>query len=269
MRNVRKSIWIPPPRCSRASSTASPRKRERTGPRQHFHHTFAGMGRILFVEDETAFAVAMIDRLESEGDQVEWAQTGPAGYELALARTFDLIVLDLMLPGKSGFDICRDLRRAGVNAPVVMLTARGEVVDRVVGLKLGADDYVQKNCEPVELMARIEAVLRRSTGAAPAMPDRVEFDDVRVDLRKHEVTRGGKPLTLSPVEFRLLEYLVERRGAVVAREELLENVWSLSADTLSRTVDVHIAGLRKKLEVDSRYPRFLLTVKGAGYRLAL
>jgi two-component system, OmpR family, alkaline phosphatase synthesis response regulator PhoP len=224
---------------------------------------------ILFVEDETAFAVAMTDRLESEGYAVEWAPTGPAGYRLALERPFDLIVLDVMLPGKNGFDICRDLRREGVNAPVLMLTARGEVVDRVVGLKLGADDYVQKNCEPVELMARIEALLRRAGRAPAAEAGPAAFGDVRVDLRKHEVTRAGKPLVLSPIEFRLLEYLLERRGAVVSREELLERVWGLEGDTLSRTVDVHIAGLRKKIEEDSRYPRFLLTVKGSGYKLAV
>jgi DNA-binding response OmpR family regulator len=187
---------------------------------------------------------------------------------MALARPFDLIVLDVMLPGKSGFDICRDLRRERVNAPVLMLTARGEVVDRVVGLKLGADDYVQKNCELVELMARVEALLRRSGGGAIASGC-AEFGDVRVDLSNHEVTRAGKPLTLSRAEFRLLEYLIERRGAIVTREELLENVWGLDADTLSRTVDVHIAGLRKKLETDSRYPRLLLTVKGAGYKLSV
>ena len=227
------------------------------------------MSRILFVEDEAAFAVAVIDRLQSEGYEVAWSSTGTAGYGMALARPFDLIVLDVMLPGKSGFDICRDLRREGVNAPVLMLTARGEVADRVVGLKLGADDYVQKNCEPIELMARIEALLRRSRGAAPAGAGRAGFGDIRIDLRRHEVTRAGKPLTLSPVEFRLLEYLIERRGVVVAREELLQNVWGLDGDTLSRTVDVHIAGLRKKIEADSRYPRFLLTVKGAGYKLAV
>lgn len=224
---------------------------------------------ILFVEDEAAFAVGMIDRLQAEGYAVEWAQTGPAGYEMALARSFDLIVLDIMLPGKSGFDVCRDLRREGVTAPVLMLTSRGEVVDRVVGLKLGADDYVQKNCEPVELMARIEALLRRAGGAATATPERAEFGGLRIDFRSHEVTREGKRLTLSPVEFRLLQYLVERRGAVVTREELLENVWNLRGDTISRTVDVHIAGLRKKIEADPRYPRFLLTVKGAGYKLAV
>src|SRR5579872_1776883 len=126
------------------------------------------MRRILFVEDEAAFAVGLIDRLKSEGYEVDWASTGTAGFEIALKGAFDLIVLDVMLPGKNGFDICRDLRREGVNAPVLMLTARGEVVDRVVGLKLGADDYVQKNVEPVELMARIEALLRRWGREEPA-----------------------------------------------------------------------------------------------------
>jgi len=226
------------------------------------------MKRILFAEDEPAFAVAMIDRLESEGYRVEWTQTGTAAYDMARRHSFDLMVLDVMLPERNGFDICRDLRREGMHTPVLMLTARAEVVDRVLGLKLGADDYVQKNCEPMELMARIEALLRRSSSVIAA-PDRAEFGDVRVDLRKHEVTRDGKPLTLSPVEFRLLEYLIQRRGDVVTREELLEKVWSLHADTLSRTVDVHIAGLRRKIEDDSRYPRFLLTVKGSGYKLAL
>jgi two-component system alkaline phosphatase synthesis response regulator PhoP len=224
------------------------------------------MRRILFVEDEPAFAVGVIDRLQSEGYAIEWAQTGSQGYELAQSRSFDLIVLDVMLPGKNGFDVCRDLRREGVIAPVLMLTARGEVVDRVVGLKLGADDYVQKNCEPMELMARIEALLRRS-GSALVTTGCAVFGDVHVDLHKHEVTRSGKPVTLSPIEFRLLEYLIEHRGAIVAREELLQNVWGLDGETLSRTVDVHVAALRKKIEPDSRYPRFLLTIKGAGYRL--
>ena len=224
--------------------------------------------RILFVEDEAAFAVGMMDRLCSEGYDVVWAQTGTAGYEMALAKPADLLVLDVMLPGKNGFDICRDLRRAGVDTPVLMLTARGEVVDRVVGLKLGADDYVQKNCEPVELMARIEAVLRRAGGGPATEPGRAEIGEVRVDLRKHEATRAGKALALSRVEFRLLEFLIERRGTVVTREELLDHVWGLKGDTMSRTVDVHVASLRKKIEEDSRYPRYLLTVKGAGYKLA-
>jgi two-component system alkaline phosphatase synthesis response regulator PhoP len=228
------------------------------------------MKHLLFVEDEAAFAVGTLDRLRSEGYEVEWAQNGNTGFELALRHPFDLILLDVMLPGKNGFDLCRDLRRQGINAPVLMLTSRGEVIDRVVGLKLGADDYVQKNCEPVELMARIEALLRR-TGKldSPSALEQVELGDVHIDLRKHEITRDGAPLALSPVEFRLLGYLLERRGKIVAREELLEKVWGLDGATLSRTVDVHIAALRKKIEADPRYPRFLLTVKNAGYKLAL
>ena len=223
--------------------------------------------RILFVEDETAFAVGAIDRFEAEGYDVEWAQTGTAGFEMARTHPCDLIILDVMLPGKSGFDICRDLRRESITAPILMLTARGEVVDRVVGLKLGADDYVQKNCEPVELMARIEALLRRAPGAAPAGPGLAEIGEVRIDLERNEVARAGVPITLSRAEFRLLKYLIERRGALISREELLENVWGLDGATLSRTVDVHMASLRKKIEPDPRYPRYLLTVKGAGYKL--
>lgn len=227
------------------------------------------MSRILFVEDEPAFAVGVIDRVRAEGYDIDWAKNGKAGYDMALAKPFDLVILDVMLPGKNGFDVCRDLRREGIRAPILMLTARGEVVDRVLGLKLGADDYVQKNCEPMELMARIEALLRRSGASANVGMARAEFGKVKVDFHRHEVMRGGKRIALSPAEFRLLEYMVERRGAVVTREELLENVWSLSAETMSRTVDVHVAGLRKKIEDDSRYPRFLLTIKGAGYKLAI
>ncbi len=226
------------------------------------------MKRILLVEDEAAFALGVSDRLRAESYEVEWAQSGPAGFTAAAGRPFDLILLDIMLPGKNGFDICRDLRQEGVHTPILMLTARGEVVDRVLGLKLGADDYVQKNCDPMELMARIEALLRRTAETA-VQGCRAQFGDVRVNLARHELLRAGQRVELSPLEFRLLEYLIERRGAVVTREELLEKVWSLNGDTMSRTVDVHIAALRRKIEEDSRYPRFLLTVKGAGYKLEI
>lgn len=226
------------------------------------------MKRILLVEDEAAFALGVSDRLRAESYEVEWAQSGPAGFTAAARRPFDLILLDIMLPGKNGFDICRDLRQEGVHTPILMLTARGEVVDRVLGLKLGADDYVQKNCEPMELMARIEALLRRTAETA-VQGCRAQFGYVRVNLARHELLRAGQRVELSPLEFRLLEYLIERRGAVVTREELLEKVWSLNGDTMSRTVDVHIAALRRKIEEDSRYPRFLLTVKGAGYKLEI
>ncbi|QEE30576.1 response regulator transcription factor [Terriglobus albidus] len=226
------------------------------------------MTRILFIEDEPAFAIGVIDRLRADGYDVIWESNGSAGYQAACADTFDLILLDVSLPGKNGFDICRDLRREGVSAPVLMLTARGEVIDRVLGLKLGADDYVQKNCEPIELMARIEALLRRSQSSVIS-PEVASFGDIRVDFRQHEVSRAGVAVVLTPIEFRLLEYLFERRGNVVTREELLENVWSADGGMLSRTVDVHVAGLRKKIEADPRYPRFLLTIKGAGYKLTI
>jgi len=226
------------------------------------------MKRILLVEDEAAFALGVTDRLKAEGYEVEWAPTGTEGFRMAAARAFDLVLLDVMLPGKNGFDICRDMRAEGVHTPVLMLTARGEVLDRVLGLKLGADDYVQKNCDPMELLARIEALLRR-TGEKAVQGRRAEFGAVRVDLARHELLRGGKRINVSPLEFRLLEYLIERRGAIVTREELLEKVWNLKGDIMSRTVDVHIAALRRKIEEDPRYPLFLLTVKGAGYKLAL
>lgn len=226
------------------------------------------MTRILFIEDEPAFAIGVIDRLRADGYDVRWESNGNVGYQAACANPFDLILLDVSLPGKNGFDICRDLRRDGVSAPVLMLTARGEVIDRVLGLKLGADDYVQKNCEPIELMARIEALLRRSQPAVTS-PTIACFGDIRVDLRQHEVSRAGTAVALTPIEFRLLEYLLERRGNIITREELLENVWSADGSMLSRTVDVHVAGLRKKIEDDPRYPRFLLTIKGAGYKLAV
>ena len=226
------------------------------------------MTRILFIEDEPAFAIGVIDRLRADGYDVRWESNGSTGYQAACTDPFDLILLDVSLPGKNGFDICRDLRREGVSAPVLMLTARGEVIDRVLGLKLGADDYVQKNCEPIELMARIEALLRRSQSSVTS-PEVASFGEIRVDFRQHEVSRAGAAVALTPIEFRLLEYLLERRGNVVTREELLENVWSADGGMLSRTVDVHVAGLRKKIEADPRYPRFLLTIKGAGYELVV
>jgi DNA-binding response OmpR family regulator len=150
-----------------------------------------------------------------------------------------------------------------------MLTARGEVVDRVVGLKLGADDYVMKNCDALELLARIEALMRRAQGATVRTAERFEFGGVCVDFKSHEVTRGGQAVALSRAEFRLLKYLLEHRGSLVTREELLEKVWGMSGGALSRTVDVHMASLRRKLEPDPKYPAFILTVKGFGYKMAV
>jgi DNA-binding response OmpR family regulator len=170
-----------------------------------------------------------------------------------------------MLPGRSGFDVCRDLRRAGIDTPVLMLTARGEVIDRVLGLKLGADDYLTKPFETAELLARIEALLRRSR------PD-VEggvfvFGEVRVDFRGVEVTRAGEPIELSALEFRLLRHLIEHRGEVLGRDRLLDEVWGYGADVYSRTVDQHVATLRRKIEADPHRPRHIVTVRGLGYKL--
>jgi DNA-binding response OmpR family regulator len=225
--------------------------------------------RILFIEDEVAFAVGVRDRLKAEGYTVELVQDGEAGFGRAKDGSFDLILLDVMLPGKRGFDICRDLRQAAVNTPILMLTARGEVTDKVVGLKLGADDYVVKNCDALELLARIEALLRRNQSRVVRTAERFEFGEIRVDLKNNEVTRGGNPVALSRAEFRLLKYLLEHRGSVVTREELLEKVWGMAGGALSRTVDVHMASLRRKLEPDPRYPVLIVTVKGFGYKLAV
>jgi DNA-binding response OmpR family regulator len=224
---------------------------------------------ILFIEDEHAFAVGVTDRLRSEGYVVEHATNGQDGFDRAQKAAFDLILLDVMLPGKSGFDLCRDLRMARVHTPILMLTARGEVADRVVGLKLGADDYVVKNCDIMELLARVEALIRRSSTSPPRPTDVIELGDVRVDLKSNEITRDGTPVVLSPVEYRLLKYLIERRGSVVSREELLGKVWGFDAQMLTRTVDVHMAGLRRKIERDSRFPEFIITVKGSGYKMLL
>jgi DNA-binding response OmpR family regulator len=222
--------------------------------------------RILYIEDETALAIGVIDRLKSEEYLVELVQNGLEGYERARQGGFDMIILDVMLPGKNGFDICRDLRRESVNTPILMLTARGEVVDRVVGLKLGADDYLQKPFDVLELLARVEALLRRASGS-PAVRDVYHVGNVQVDLKQNEITSDGTRITLSRAEFRLLKYLLEHRGTIVSREQLLENVWGMEGDTLSRTVDVHMASLRKKIEPDARFPQYLLTVKGFGYKL--
>jgi two-component system alkaline phosphatase synthesis response regulator PhoP len=223
--------------------------------------------RILFVEDEPAFAVGIVDRLEFEGYQVECVADGLKGFERAQKGGFDLIILDLMLPNKSGMHMCRELRSARVSTPILMLTARGEVIDRVRGLKLGADDYIVKSCDIMELLARVEALIRRSSGSMSKAADLIEIGDVQVDLKANEITRWGRPVLLPPVEFRLLKYLLEHRGSVVTREELLANVWSLAGETLTRTVDVHMAGLRRKIERDSRYPEVIITVKGFGYRM--
>jgi two-component system alkaline phosphatase synthesis response regulator PhoP len=224
--------------------------------------------RLLLVEDEPGLVMTLTDRLVAEGYAVESTRTAPDALTTATGRRFDAILLDVMLPGGSGFDVCRELRQRGVQTPILMLTARGQVVDRVVGLKLGADDYLVKPFEMAELLARIEALLRRSARAAEPAGDRVQFGNVTVDFRRAEVTKAGAPVELSAREFKLLRYFVEHRGAALSRDELLNGVWGYHAMPSTRTVDVHVAWLRQKLEDNPRHPQFILTVHGLGYKFA-
>jgi two-component system alkaline phosphatase synthesis response regulator PhoP len=222
--------------------------------------------RILLVEDEPGLTLILSDALGSEGYVVETAADGERGFQLATTEYFDLLILDVGLPRKNGFDLLRDLRQRGVKTPAIMLTARGQVVDKILGLKLGADDYLTKPFDTGELLARIEAILRRvpSTGAAES--DVYVFGDVRVDFRRAVVTRAGKPVELTTREYQLLRFLIENREAVLSRDELLDKVWGYDAMPTTRTVDVHIGLLRQKLEPTPRLPQYILTVHGLGYK---
>ncbi len=222
--------------------------------------------RILLVEDEPGLVLTLADRLAGEGYVVETAADGEQGLAKASQGGFDLIILDVMLPRLSGFEVCRRLRQAGVETPILMLTARSQVVDKVVGLKTGADDYVTKPFDMMELLARIEALLRRAPARSPKLAETYRFAGIEVDFRKAEVYKDGRPVNLSAREFALLRYLVEHRGAALSREELLEKVWGYEPGTTTRTVDVHIAWLRQKLEENPKHPQFILTVRGLGYK---
>jgi two-component system, OmpR family, alkaline phosphatase synthesis response regulator PhoP len=222
--------------------------------------------RLLLVEDEPGLQLALSDRLVAEGYRVETAGDGHVAVARATSEPFDAIILDVMLPGRDGFDVARTVRQHGVQTPILMLTARGQVVDRVVGLKLGADDYLTKPFETIELLARIEALLRRAPSIGGSSVDRYQFGAVLVDARKAEVTRDGAMVELSAKEFHLLRYFIEHRGATVSREELLQEVWGYHATPSTRTVDVHVAWLRQKLEPNPRIPQYILTVHGLGYK---
>ena len=206
------------------------------------------------------------DRLRKEGYAVESAANGEEGFVKATQLPFDLIILDVMLPKKSGFDVCRDIREAGLITPILMLTARGQTSDKVNGLKIGADDYVTKPFNMQELMARVEALLRRAPIRPAAQAAVSEFGSIHVDLTGTEATRDGKTVNLSAREFQLLRYFIEHRGATLSRDELLKQVWGYSADMYTRTVDVHVASLRQKLEDDPKQPQFIVTVQGLGYK---
>ncbi len=224
--------------------------------------------RILLVEDEPGLVMTLTDRLASEGYDVSSVSDGEAALELVDRESFDLILLDVMLPGKSGFDVCRDIRQRSIETPVLMLTARSQVVDKVVGLKLGADDYLTKPFEMMELMARVEALMRRSPAPKGEAVGSYTFGPIRIDFRSAEVTRDGVPVELSALEFKLLRYFIEHRGATVSRDELLDKVWGYDAMPYSRTVDVHVSWLRQKLEANPSHPEYILTVHRQGYKFA-
>ena len=226
--------------------------------------------KLLLVEDEKGLVVTLTDRLTTEGYIVESASDGKTGFSLATTERFDAIILDLMLPHSSGLDVCRDLRQRGIKTPLLMLTAKSQLVDKVLGLKLGADDYVTKPFEMPELLARLEALLRRSTVVtSDASGQIVQFGDVTIDFRTAEAFRKGKPIELSAREFKLLRYFIEHRGAAITRDELLNAVWGYESMPFTRTVDVHIAWLRQKVEPQPRHPQFILTVHGVGYRFVI
>ena len=223
---------------------------------------------ILLVEDEPGLVLTLGDRLRSEGYTVEALYEGTQVLDRVTRERFGLIILDVMLPGKGGFEVCQELRQRGYTTPILMLTARTQMADKVKGLKLGADDYLTKPFEMPELLARVEALLRRGARAASEGPDFYDCGPLHIDMRRSEVLRDGLPAALSTKEFQLLRYLLENRGRAVGREELLKEVWGYASAPSTRTVDVHVAWLRQKLESDPKQPKYILTVHGQGYKFA-
>jgi DNA-binding response OmpR family regulator len=222
------------------------------------------VNKVLIVEDEPDMILGLKDNFEFEGYEVLTATDGQAGLEKARKERPDLVVLDVMMPRMSGLEVCKALRSEGFDRPIIMLTARGQEIDKVVGLELGADDYVTKPFSIRELMARVRAVLRRSEGKKRLA--RYRFGDVDLDFEVYQATKGGESLDLSPREFELLRYLIERKGETVSREQLLEDVWGYESYPSTRTVDTHIAKLRAKIGDSGSEPRFVLTIHGLGYK---
>jgi len=226
--------------------------------------------KILLIEDEAGISMAVKDELEFEGYEVKLVENGVTGLESILHDQPDLVVMDLMLPGKNGFEICREVRRKGVTTPIIMLTARTQEADKVKGLDLGADDYVIKPFSLADLTARIRAVLRRSEKANLAeggSSDCLRLGELRVDLKKHEVLKGKERVELTHKEFQLLELLFKHPGEVISRDQILNSVWGEEVYVTHRTVDSHVATLRKKIETEPDRPQYILTVRGVGYKL--
>jgi DNA-binding response OmpR family regulator len=222
------------------------------------------MSRILIVEDEPAIALGLEDDLKMEGYDVAVTRDGITGARLAREGGFDLILLDVMLPGKDGFEVCRELRRAGLKTPILMLTAKAREAEKVMGLELGADDYVTKPFGTRELRARIKALLRRSSGEGE--PECCRFGDVEVDFARGELRLRGQSVELTPIEFKLLDSFIRARGRVLSRDQLIAAAWGPDTFASARIVDNHIANLRRKIGDDPAEPRYLRNVRGLGYR---
>lgn len=222
---------------------------------------------VLVVEDDPTLRLGLTKTLRSEGFRVEVAKTGPEGIEMARNVRPDLVLLDVMLPGLNGFEVCEELRRADAELPILMVTAKGEEHDKVRGLRLGADDYIVKPFGVAELCARVHAALRRKR-AREAESTLVTFADVSVDFRAHRVTKAGSPVEMTALEVRLLRFLIEREGVLLPRQRILDGVWGADYFGTERTVDNFINRLRTKLEADPRNPQHIVTVRGAGYRFS-
>jgi two-component system, OmpR family, alkaline phosphatase synthesis response regulator PhoP len=223
--------------------------------------------RILIVEDEEALCITLGDRLRREGYEVDFAFDGSTGLEMITTSSFDLIILDVMLPSKNGLDLCMEARRDGITTPILFLTARSQTVDRIIGLKLGGDDYLAKPFDSMELLAHVEALLRfPRTSSGKASAEYVQFESMTLDLRKGQIHQNGNIISLTTKEFQLLRYFTEHPGVTISREELLSHVWDLKPGTMTRTVDMHIASLRQKLESSPKNPQIIETVPHLGYR---
>jgi two-component system, OmpR family, alkaline phosphatase synthesis response regulator PhoP len=224
--------------------------------------------KILIIEDEPGLVTTLRDRLRKQGYLVTAARDGETGLEIAMREPIDLILLDLMLPGQNGLSVCEKLRRAGSSTPILMLTARRQTKDKVAGLKAGGDDYLTKPFQMSELLARVEALLRRAATTPEVAPTRHQFGSIEMDTRSTQVKRDGCIVPMSAKEFQLLRYFLEHSNVTLSREELLREVWGYDGHPSTRTVDVHVAWLRQKLEPDPKNPQFIHTVVGFGYKFA-
>lgn len=223
------------------------------------------MEKILIIEDEESILMALADDLGLEGYEVASARDGLQGLSMAKEKAHDLIILDIMLPKMDGFEVCKQLRQAGVGTPILMLTAKSQEIDKVLGLELGADDYVTKPFSPRELLARVKAILRRVKGTQEQM-DVYRFGDVEIDFKKYEVKKKGQPVYLTTLEFSLIGFLIKHKGQVLDRSAILDGVWGEDVYVLPKTVDTHIGHLRKKIEEDPANPKHIIGVRGVGYK---